>query len=1746
MAKPLSPARIKRWLRNTGKQAYAAFAQAVRHLLRRIARPQRRTRLRASGFVLPTAIMLLLVMSLVVGAILLRTVNRTEQAILTRREKVIYNAATPAIDRAKAKLEYMFSKDPRLPAGIPSQELLSSIMLNDGEDAEADDPYLLPDETRLTLNGQNANAWYYDVDNDGDGEPDDENGNGIADLRVAYSIIWTVPNDENELKDRSDEALDGRASNLQVRNGPIASEPAPGCEPADDSISLIENGWLRDPVSTAILRKNFQIDAVAIADNEDGTIATLEVQQEREADRGNKWGAWFRNDLEVFPGGDFRWNGAMHTAGSFIVGSRRSRFHALLVSSPASCIYKAGPTTSEITLDSYDPDDDNDEYQGQVFAGRVERNDTVGGGLFHVWFEPPPNPNQTRAIPQDNIISLLSSAEDDAIGDSVVGGVLPGAITLDPIALFTEDVSKHRSERPSTDYRDPEWDDTENNPLNQEEAPRVYNEIAGRPYIDDFYRADDRFGPVPSYGGNVDLQLIRETISRNGRDEEVGLDVETGEPIAANAPNTDIADRLTRLTVEATQDPKDLGFDGYWERRAWREGMRVIVGQRLELGNDPFATTTEVDTNPSNSQIVDPDKLTPNREHESLFRRTLRDNLPAAQTTAIYHFANGASDASEDPVAAILSTVHPGTAETLKRAAIFEPPRRELGLLSDYDSLFGETFGDDPDEVIVDFFTGRGTNGWELDISELDITAQDTVDAMTNLAQFAGDPEGAFPAVQEAGEIHPNPALTEWGNFSNLRRTLDDDLESLADYSNKHTAAITLGALAYNVAYLDGLDYTSLQSADPNNPESGSIEDVANRLLLLRDGDTSNGEVWFFPTEDLNQDGQPDVDSGLGTYINGREIGEDFNDNGSLDPIPTVILVNDDDEPVVRMTPSPEAYIEALAYTGGTDEEIKAAQETARLIYLKEQVWRDRKYGFRPSPTTAADIYQYTLQFGFNENPACDIDNIVADDCDFTAPNLLPSGAAFNQNLDASDLPLWDYNEAGTYDFNGDSDTEDSSVDPLSFGCDFSAATGNDFFGLGAPTDTASEQKFLALANNLCGATPKFPALYYVFPIDDHGHTNVSEDLNLDGNTDAKDEQPAEEADLEEGVDVAVKNNRGIMDLGNDLNNNGDDEDTIWYTNDAVVGTTNTGITYTAFDETKLSNIALKPLAIEDWTLPYADFGSPSSSNECQNDASATNINPNCQQFNLIYDGVNDAYYRVAFKDTAFYMGRDMMLSRALNLDAEMLSDHLSDQQNGTINGDTWFAGGNDDEDIALDGGLVYAFREDGLREDGIERPAGGGSCLDFNDFENGNCVTNVIDNVDPPVNPNNGISPKPVNFVPDPDRRVHSFRLINGEDISREPQGGRLPFGITFVSDNPVFVEGNFNCHKSPGGTCDNPVEEFEYTLSDKGDTWDDFDFYGRRSTKNDDFATADGDSWRYSEFLVDGFGIVSDNFCDGSIEDAFIIVPETGTTYAPGNALTGALSEGNSQFNLDRSANGSLTEVYGCVQNPATFTSFTSFVRPSGSDGTDSNFNWMRENPADFGSPIRISANGQPEFFLKTLDDANDGDNEYDGAYQPIDSRDRPLVTATQTQRVNAVMVSGIGPSRANQSYGGLHNFPRFTEDRGDRELLISGSFLQLKFSTYATGPYLQKAFEPEADPDVNGNSNFLDYYNPPQRLWGYDVGLQLVRPGPVSSRFTTAGSPRSEYYREIAADDPYMKLLRCADAGDGQLDPRVTNCP
>lgn len=1550
-----------------GYPLQGAVKGMVRWLLRVLLKVDQRPRWTSAGFVLPTTIMLLLIVTLTVGSISLRTLSRTTQTIGDRQQRVIYNAATPAIDRAKAKLEFLFDpgQDDRLPTGVPSEQLLLDMMLNrppvDPNNIQPDelrqvllpapadpngvDPYTFPDERatatalgvpagldgRLDVNndGQPDNAWVYSADTD---------GNGNIDALVAYSIFFETPDNINDLANASDGAVAARADALQVRNAPLSSivPSDPVCQDRADA-PPVEAGWFTD---LAASRKNFQVDAVIIplsenaavngqfVENPNGTLATLEFQQDRQYDEGNKWGAWFRNDLEIFSAPDFNWNGAMHTEGNFIVGRNR-KFKAFLISSPNSCLYDR--QSSEITIAEIPPNNTRGlpAFQGQVIAGQLfEVENSEPRAIFHVHDDPTPITN-----PGTDPDAVLLEAGND----SLVNNGMLAELSLDPVRLFTEDVSVPRSATP-VDFglvRDNNW---ELRDLAKTDTGRVYNTgTQSAPRIDDFFRADNRLGPKPRYDGILISQY--DETPANGIDPTIGDETTEPDLIRLDAPDSNV------------------GLDGYWERRARVDGMRVIVGQRLELGNAfGWRGATFVDTIADPDDVAD-DPLYPwndttctDRCHEAKQRRTLRDNLAAVQSMAIYHAAGGSND-GDFPRLCMAMTAHPGTPVTIDASTTFNP-------------LPGIAPVGVPN-LDISFFDGHGTNGWEYSppaassaaFANAITNAQPMGIALRNLAHFAGDPLGGapsfppaqLPATDAAAVVHPFPNLAMWGDFSILRRIFDDELDagatyvslSPADKTYLHTAACTVGMLASNIDALSRYDYTAnLVDLTALNTE------IANAVVTLTDGNRDNGElalqgtVWRFDYPGSNAfttiDAVPGVASDTGAIISG------------FPP-----------EAVISLLPDPQKRL-------------------AEIIHLREQVVRDRRAGF-------------------------DGGLLCADLTAFSTTNALPQLA------------------------------------------------------------------------NLCPIQPKFPALYYLFPLADHLH-----DGNLPGGL-----PPAVDTGAVQPTDEPyVTDSPYVFDTANPL-----------------IGV-NAGYVYQVVDTADVD-----PLVPANSKLIAGAVLAPRGSTA---DWIAPTGVSNADTPNVI--NVGGADVAISFLDKGVYNGRDSLSTRVLDMDLALLRANV-------IGTDNWLPKLS----------IIYSFREDAVREDMVVRPASSapGSCSNDADIQAALCLMNGIGEFqnpggvaanplaqDPPLNADNLISPKAVDYYADPDRRPNGFRLRNGSSIKRNGDNGR---GLSFISDNPLYVQGDFNLHQNAEcGTEACRIEEFTQKLPDDGD-FTVAEFYTNRTDLEPDFARQDSDFWRPAEILSDSVTLISDNFCDGSAADVFLTSGE-----GQNAEITTAITQHDSYA-------GYAIGAYRC-NGADNRTSYLNQNLPT--ENTNSDEIWMRENPFDFDSPIEISRNGAPRF----IDDLA---NPYPNTEYRSFANQRPLSDAVPT-RVDAVIFSGIVPSRPNQSYGGLHNFPRLLERWGipngdNTTLAIAGAFIQLDFSNYATAAYDQEAWEPEANPTLLSNEN-RRYYFPPLRAWGYDVGLQYAPSAPITRRFANPGSFRSEFYNEPEANDAYIQKLR--DSLDGFL--------
>ncbi|NJL65368.1 MAG: hypothetical protein HC903_30805 [Methylacidiphilales bacterium] len=112
------------------------------------------------------------------------------------------------------------------------------------------------------------------------------------------------------------------------------------------------------------------------------------------------------------------------------------------------------------------------------------------------------------------------------------------------------------------------------------------------------------------------------------------------------------------------------------------------------------------------------------------------------------------------------------------------------------------------------------------------------------------------------------------------------------------------------------------------------------------------------------------------------------------------------------------------------------------------------------------------------------------------------------------------------------------------------------------------------------------------------------------------------------------------------------------------------------------------------------------------------------------------------------------------------------------------------------------------------------------------------------------------------------------------------------------------------------------------------------------------------------------------------------------------------------------------------------------------------------------------------------------------------------------NATFVIGNSPSRQAEVSAGLQNFVRFLESWNNINARISGSFIQLQRSRFATAPISTvlaarnttvstvatnlSIFDYPLDTYPTGNGDgILPYYWAPSRTWGFDVGLLSEQP-------------------------------------------------
>ena len=168
-------------------------------LLRTLLVAKRKPRSANAGFVLPTVAMVSIVVILLTVAIMIRSFERSKNASNVRVNEAVISAASPALDRAKAKIDKLFA-DPRLPRSTPSDLSLEQVLSGNV------DEFTFGDETQLKLisninDGKASNtAWKYPVDTDNDGK---------FDSYTLYGIYYQTPTTQR------------RRSTLEARTQPM-------------------------------------------------------------------------------------------------------------------------------------------------------------------------------------------------------------------------------------------------------------------------------------------------------------------------------------------------------------------------------------------------------------------------------------------------------------------------------------------------------------------------------------------------------------------------------------------------------------------------------------------------------------------------------------------------------------------------------------------------------------------------------------------------------------------------------------------------------------------------------------------------------------------------------------------------------------------------------------------------------------------------------------------------------------------------------------------------------------------------------------------------------------------------------------------------------------------------------------------------------------------------------------------------------------------------------------------------------------------------------------------------------------------------------------------------------------------------------------------------------------------------------------------------------------------------------------
>jgi type II secretory pathway pseudopilin PulG len=333
------------------KQIWRFFDVATKAVFNRLLRSllvlKRQSRLSRAGFVLPTVVMVILVVILLTTAIMIRSFDRSKNASNVRVDQAVLKAATPALDRARAKIDRLFSPDEtELQGNTPPEANIASVL--------EQEKYKLGDETQIELTGDFGgktpadtaaktlkSAWKFPVDTD---------NNGKFDTYTLYGIYFRNPraasNNENN---RARGTTEARAL---PQNDGQGERCATGGAGGIEGWTLI-GGQLKKAFFTYVA--NVPITDTTGLDNKyekytgNKGFSALEMQLDQARVSLDNNAVWYKDDISINSIPSLRLNGRVYTSSNLLVSNPDGNpINFLQVSSPESCFYN--PANAKIIV----------------------------------------------------------------------------------------------------------------------------------------------------------------------------------------------------------------------------------------------------------------------------------------------------------------------------------------------------------------------------------------------------------------------------------------------------------------------------------------------------------------------------------------------------------------------------------------------------------------------------------------------------------------------------------------------------------------------------------------------------------------------------------------------------------------------------------------------------------------------------------------------------------------------------------------------------------------------------------------------------------------------------------------------------------------------------------------------------------------------------------------------------------------------------------------------------------------------------------------------------------------------------------------------------------------------------------------------------------------------------------------------------------------------------------------------------